>query len=55
MEKKELYDEICRKLTWYENPDESGLDEKDFNRQIASEMYETLVLVQRFFCNEFGY
>jgi hypothetical protein len=55
MDKRELYDEVCKVLTWFENPDESGLDENEFNRQIADEMYVTLVCVQHFLCDEFGF
>ena len=46
MEHQELYDEICRVLTWWENPDEYPFGENDFNRHISEEMYSVLVRVQ---------
>lgn len=46
MKNKELYDEICKVLTWYENPDEYPFGEELFNKHIAEEMYHVLVKVQ---------
>ena len=46
MEHQELYDEICRVLTWYEHPDEYPFGEADFNRHISDQMYKVLVRVQ---------
>lgn len=43
---RELYDDISRVLTWYENPDEYPFDEDSFNKHIAEEMYNVLVEVQ---------
>lgn len=43
--KKELYDEICKVMTWYEHPEEYPFGEDDFNRNIAAEMYKTLLKV----------
>lgn len=48
---RELYDKICKVLTWYENPEESPLDEKE----VSKEMYSTLVEVQNAMCNEYGF
>lgn len=41
--KKELYDRICRTLTWYEHPEECPFNEDDF---VTEEMYDILVIVQ---------
>ena len=46
MEKEELYDQICRVLTWYEHPEEYPLGEDLFNKHIYEEMYNVLVRVQ---------
>ena len=50
---QELYDKICKVLTWYEHPDEYPWKEDDFpwgehrfNQRIAEEMYNVLVEVQ---------
>ena len=48
---RELYDKICKVLTWYEHPKESPLDEKE----VSEEMYSTLVEVQNAMCNEYGF
>lgn len=45
-DKRELYDEICKVLTWYEHPEEYPWGEDDFNRNISEEMYDVLVRVQ---------
>lgn len=46
MRNQELYDEICRVLTWCEHPEEYPFGEDDFNRRISEEMYSVLVRVQ---------
>lgn len=46
MENQELYDEICRVLTWYEHPEEYPFEEESFNKHISEEMYSVLVRVQ---------
>ena len=49
MKKEELYDEICRVLTWYENPQEFPLnDDLENERQIVELMYSALVECQKF-------
>lgn len=48
---RELYDKICKVLTWYEHPEESPLDEKE----VSEEMYSTLVEVQNAMCDEYGF
>ena len=45
MKNQELYDEICRVMTWYEHPEEYPFGEDDFNRNISHEMYEVLLKV----------
>lgn len=45
MEHQELYDEICRVMTWYEHPEEYPFGENDFDRHISKEMYEVLLKV----------
>lgn len=50
-EKRELYDKVCKLATWYENPDECPISKA----QLKEEMYETLVEVQNFFCEEYGF
>lgn len=40
---EELYDEICKVLTWYEHPEEYPFDEKEM---IAEDMYKVLCKVQ---------
>ena len=40
--KTELYDEICKVLTWYERPDERNLSEED----VSENLYNVLVKVQ---------
>lgn len=42
MTQQELYDEVCRVLTWYENPDEYK------EESAVNEMYDTLIRVQQF-------
>ena len=42
----ELYDDVCRVLTWYENPEEYPCGEDNFNKHISEEMYKVLVRVQ---------
>lgn len=42
MEHEELYDQICKVLTWYEHPEECPLGAD----QITEEMYHILVRVQ---------
>ena len=42
MEHEELYDQICKVLTWYEHPEESPLPEE----HVTQLMYENLVRVQ---------
>lgn len=42
MKNQELYDEVCRVMTWYEHPEEYPLGDDDFNRNISNEMYEVL-------------
>ena len=51
MEHQELYDQISKVLTWYENPKEYPLNDgirikMEFNKRIAKEMYDVLVRVQ---------
>ena len=53
--KRELYDDVCRVLTWWENPDEYPCGEDDFNRHISNEMYEVLVKVQNSMCDTYGF
>ena len=48
---RDLYDKICKVLTWYEHPEESPLDEKE----VSEEMYSTLVEVQNAMCSEYGF
>ena len=48
---RELYDEVCEVLTWYEHPEESPLDEND----VVAEMYDILVKVQNKLAEEYGY
>ena len=48
---RELYDKICKVLTWYEHPEESPLDEKE----VSEEMYSTLVEAHNAMCNEYGF
>lgn len=43
---QELYDEICRVLTWYENPGDYPFGEDLAKMHIAEEMYKVLVNVQ---------
>lgn len=44
--RENLYDLICKVLTWYENPDEYPFGEDLFNKHIAEEMYHVLIRVQ---------
>lgn len=53
--KRELYDDVCRVLTWWENPDEYPCGEDDFNRHISNEMYDVLVKVQNSMCDTYGF
>ncbi len=46
MANQELYDKVCKVLTWYEHPDEYPFGTKNFDKEIASEMYKTLAEVQ---------
>lgn len=49
---KDLYDLVCKVLTWYENPDEYPFGEDLFNKHIAEEMYSVLVRVQNELFNQ---
>jgi hypothetical protein len=53
--KRELYDEVCRVLTWWEHPEEYPCGEEDFNKHISNEMYEVLVKVQNSMCETYGF
>lgn len=53
--KRELYDEVCRVLTWWEHPEEYPCSEEDFNKHISNEMYEVLVKVQNSMCETYGF
>lgn len=46
MEHQELYDEICRVLTWWEHPEEYPLGDELFEKHISEDMYDVLVKVQ---------
>lgn len=46
MEQKELYDEICRVLTWYEHPEDYPFGKKALKEDISELLYKTLVKVQ---------
>ena len=46
MEHQELYDEICRVLTWYDHPEDYPFEEDAFDKHIAAELYNVLVRVQ---------
>ena len=50
-EKRELYDKICKLLTWYEQENECPISKE----QLKGEMYSTLVEVQNFFCENYGF
>ena len=50
-EKRELYDKICKLLTWYEQKNECPISKE----QLKEEMYSTLVEVQNFFCENYGF
>ena len=50
-EKRELYDEICKLLTWYEHSDESPISDGE----LEGDMYKALVKVQNLFCEEYGF
>lgn len=52
MEHEELYDEICRVLTWYEHPSEYPFGEDSCKEDIADVMYDTLVKVQNELFNQ---
>ena len=41
----ELYDEICKILTWYEYPDEYPFGKEECGEDINDMMYEMLVKV----------
>ena len=45
-EQSNLYDTICKVLTWYEHPEEYPFGEEEFNRHISEEMYKVLCRVQ---------
>ena len=51
MDKRELYDKVCKLATWYEIPNECPITKKE----LSEEMYETLVEVQKFFCDEYDF
>ena len=42
MDAQELYDKICRVLTWHEHPEEDPFN----GENLTEEMYDTLVDVQ---------
>lgn len=46
MKHQEIYDEVCKVLTWYDHPEEYPFGEDLFNKHIAEEMYGVLVRVQ---------
>ena len=48
MNNQELYDRICRVLTWWEHPEECPAEESF----VINEMYETLVQVQNEMFNQ---
>lgn len=50
--RENLYDLVCKVLTWYENPDEYPFGEDLFNKHIAEEMYNVLVRVQNELFNQ---
>ena len=50
-ENRELYDEICKVLTWYEHPEEYPFGLEDFDKHISEDMYDLLVRVQNEMCN----
>ena len=50
MKNEELYDEICRALTWYEHPEECPFANDNFD--IAEEMYNVLCKVQNELFND---
>lgn len=52
MKNQELYDEICKVLTWYEHPDEYPFGKDLFENNIAEEMYTVLVKVQNSLFND---
>jgi hypothetical protein len=51
MNDRELYDEICKVLTWYEHLDECPLTEEELHE----EMYKVLVKVQNKLCEEYDF
>lgn len=52
MEHEELYDQICRVLTWYEHPEECPLKDEPIDDFLHEEMYNTLVRVQNEMFNQ---
>ena len=48
-EKRELYDKICKLLTWHEQENECPISKE----QLKKETYSTLVDVQNFFCENY--
>lgn len=52
MKNQELYDEICRVLTWYEHPEEYPFSDLGDTKELVTEdLYATLVKVQNeMFC-----
>ena len=51
MNDRELYDEICKVLTWYEHEDECPLTKEELH----GEMYEVLTKVQNKLCEEYDF
>ncbi len=49
---EDLYNEVSRVLTWYENPEDYPFGDDEFNEHIAEEMYNVLVKVQNMMAEE---
>ena len=47
-ETQELYDEVCRVLTWYEHPEEDPIPSTA--SEVAEMLYDTLCKVQNWMC-----